>query len=85
MLRAGFVGQQDPLMSMVLQSSESLDGHGGMEVIMLMSPLHHPSPQLHLFTDLSLEDWGGGAHMDSHMASNFWFIILLHSSIFLQI
>ena len=41
-----------------------------MEVIMAMSPLHHPSPQLHLFTDSSLEGWG--AHMDSHMASDLW-------------
>ena len=41
-----------------------------MEVIMAMSPLHHPSPQLHLFTDSSLEGWG--AHMDSHMASGLW-------------
>ena len=37
---------------------------------MSMSPLDHPTPQLHLFTDSSLEGWG--AHMDSHMASGFW-------------
>ena len=36
-----------------------------MEVIMAMSPLHHPSPQLHLFTDSSLEGWRG-SHGQSH-------------------
>ena len=35
-----------------------------------MSPLHHPVPQLHLFTDSSLEGWG--AHMEEHMASGYW-------------
>ena len=44
-----------------------------LDFLTSMSPLHHPSPQLHLFTDLSLEGWG--AHMDNHMASGFWSII----------
>ena len=35
-----------------------------------LSPLHHPVPQLHLFTDSSLEGWG--AHMEEHMASGYW-------------
>ena len=44
-----------------------------LDFLTSMSPLHHPSPQLHLFTDSSLEGWG--AHMDNHMASGFWSII----------
>ena len=43
-----------------------------MDFLTSMSPLHHPSPQLHLFTDSSLEGWG--THMDNHMASGFWSI-----------
>ena len=43
-----------------------------LDLLTSMSPLHHPSPQLHLFTDSSLEGWG--AHMDNHMASGFWSI-----------
>ena len=29
-----------------------------LDFLTSMSPLHHPSPQLHLFTDSSLEGWG---------------------------
>ena len=34
------------------------------------SPLQHPVPKLHHFTDSSLEGWG--AHMNKHMASVNW-------------
>lgn len=38
--------------------------------LLTVSPLHLPVPDLHLFTDSSLEGWG--AHLDSHMASGLW-------------
>ena len=54
--KACLVGHQYSSRTVVCLGSRSMDGFG---LLRSMSPLHHPSPQLHLFTDSSLEGWGG--------------------------
>ena len=60
--RTGFVGRQDPFRAMVLQSSESLDGHGGYNGHVSSSSSFSPAPSFHRFESGGL----GGSHGQSH-------------------
>ena len=64
---ASCLGQPDSFTTLV---PKAVTNWRDEEFLKSVSPLHHPIPDLHLFSDASPEGWG--SHMGSHMASGLW-------------